>query len=410
MTTLYISNLGILEPLGQTQIIPYLKGLAEKGIKIYLLSFEKRFNLSDSRSVSLQEREMNKCGIHWRRLRYHHRWGNLLDLFLGLLVAGHMVSKRKIDVIHARASIPAMIGFLLSGLLQVKFIYDRRGTMVGDFIDDVDKSSLLRFKFFSNVLERLEEKIMRCADSTVVLSGVISEILRKRFASDGGINTVVIPCCVDLNKFNIDLPKDKELLKKYNLEDKFIFIYSGSLGTCYKFKEMLDFFKSAKDEIDNAHFLILTQSDVRIAEKFITESNADLNDLTIVNAQPRDVPRYIRLSNVALIFIKQTFSKLASCPTKVAECLACGVPIIVNSGMGDIDSMVKKDKIGVVVEEFLGSEYKVRIKEYLDTIRPDESVTRRCFQAAKDNFSLRMGIERYDGVYRHIMGQGRVDR
>ncbi len=336
-------------------------------------------------------------------LEYHRRWANLIDLFVGFFVASYLIIKNRVKVIHARASIPAIIGLLTSKLLSVKFVYDRRGTMVGDFVDSVDKANVFKYRIFTKLLDKLEQKILRSADSVIVLSEIMADILRKRrLNKNGKENIKVIPCCVDLDRFNVNLDRDKGLLKKYGLEDKFIFLYLGSLGTCYKFNEMLKFFRLAKKEINNAHFLILTQTDRRIAEELIAKSNFDFRDFTILSVEPEDVSKYIILSNVALIFIKQTFSKLACCPTKVAECLACGIPLIISSEMGDVRTIVNQNKIGVVVENFSDAEYKVKIQEYLK-IKQDETLAQRCFQIAKERFSLNMGIERYREVYNHIM-------
>lgn len=229
----------------------------------------------------------------------------------------------------------------------------------------------------------------------------MADILRRtEFKNNEKKRITIVPCCADLEKFNIGLNIDKTLLRKYNLENKFIFIYLGSLGTCYKFDEMLNFFRVANQYIENAHFLILTQIDRQIAEYSIRKSNLNFRNFTILSVEPKDVPKYIRLSDVALIFIKQTFSKLASSPTKVVECLACGIPVIVNYKMGDI---VDKNKIGIVIEKYLESEYKIKIQKYLDLIQDNNSLKQKCFQVAKDNFSLKIGIEKYLKVYNQIM-------
>ena len=43
---LYLSYDGISDPLGQSQVLPYLKGLARLGHKIHLISFEKNFQIN----------------------------------------------------------------------------------------------------------------------------------------------------------------------------------------------------------------------------------------------------------------------------------------------------------------------------------------------------------------------------
>ena len=39
---LFISYNGMLDPLGQSQVIPYLRELARAGVRFTLLSFERR--------------------------------------------------------------------------------------------------------------------------------------------------------------------------------------------------------------------------------------------------------------------------------------------------------------------------------------------------------------------------------
>ncbi len=41
MNILYLSYDGMTDPLGQSQVLPYLKGLSKEGYHIHLLSYEK---------------------------------------------------------------------------------------------------------------------------------------------------------------------------------------------------------------------------------------------------------------------------------------------------------------------------------------------------------------------------------
>src|SRR3954464_14080128 len=63
----YVSYDGVEEPLGRSQVLGYLKGLAST-YDITLISFEKS---AESRR-SLRD-ELAESAIEWRRLRYHHR-------------------------------------------------------------------------------------------------------------------------------------------------------------------------------------------------------------------------------------------------------------------------------------------------------------------------------------------------
>ena len=70
-TVLYISYDGMTDPLGQSQVIPYLTGLAKRGHHITILSCEKRhpFALLHERC----ERRFADCGIEWHHVPYSKR-------------------------------------------------------------------------------------------------------------------------------------------------------------------------------------------------------------------------------------------------------------------------------------------------------------------------------------------------
>ena len=50
---------------------------------------------------------------------------------------------------------------------------------------------------------------------------------------------------------------------------------------------------------------------------------------------PAGMPAALVAGDVGLSFIQPCFSKTGSSPTKVAEYLACGLPVVVNAGIGD---------------------------------------------------------------------------
>jgi hypothetical protein len=72
---LFISYNGMLDPLGQTQVLPYLRELAKKGVQFTLLSFEKPHAFEPAgvaKSEALRD-ELQTQGIDWHWLRYHRR-------------------------------------------------------------------------------------------------------------------------------------------------------------------------------------------------------------------------------------------------------------------------------------------------------------------------------------------------
>ncbi len=72
---LYISYNGMLDPLGQSQVIPYLKELSRAGVRFTLLSFEgpKGYTSEGRERCERLRTELASSEIDWHFLRHHKR-------------------------------------------------------------------------------------------------------------------------------------------------------------------------------------------------------------------------------------------------------------------------------------------------------------------------------------------------
>src|SRR3989338_4928570 len=265
MKTLFISYNSALEPLIQSQGIPYLKGLSGNGIECTLLSFEKpRMQGKDwKKKKNRLKMELKNSGIDWHILKYHKKPtvpATAFDICQGIIRGLSIILKKKIDIIHARAAVPAVIAYILAKITKKKLICDIMGLMAEEYVDGgMWKENSLLYR----ITRSCERRIYSSANGLVVLSENIKDffitssyLLTQRAIKQKNIS--VIPCCVDTAKFNKEGNPDRKLSEQLNLDNKFVFLYSGSLGTWYLFNEMIDFFMTAKKAIHNTHFLIFT--------------------------------------------------------------------------------------------------------------------------------------------------------
>jgi hypothetical protein len=63
---LYISYTGVLEPLGQSQVLQYVIGLAREH-SMTLLTFERPGALKDTVAVQAIEKQCRDAGVKWQR-------------------------------------------------------------------------------------------------------------------------------------------------------------------------------------------------------------------------------------------------------------------------------------------------------------------------------------------------------
>jgi glycosyltransferase involved in cell wall biosynthesis len=162
--------------------------------------------------------------------------------------------------------------------------------------------------------------------------------------------------------------------------------------------EMLAFFKLLTQNSE-AVFLIITKDDKKLIYEAAHKHNVNLNQLLIISSTRAEMPYYIALSTASLFFIKPTFSKSASSPTKMGELLSMGIPIVTNAGVGDVDSIIKETNCGIIISEFNNENYNNAIADLLKNCNLYKDNT---IQTANTYFSLKEGVEKYATIYNSL--------
>lgn len=108
---LYISYDGLTDPLGQSQIIPYLQGLSKKGCHITVLSNEKLDNYRVNRSVVMTK--LQAANIEWKFTFYSNKPPVVSTAFVVRRMrklAYHLAKENTFDILHCRSILSTMIG------------------------------------------------------------------------------------------------------------------------------------------------------------------------------------------------------------------------------------------------------------------------------------------------------------
>lgn len=406
---LFISYNGMLDPLGQSQVIPYLRELADEcGVRFTLLSFERdaAFTPEGEARCSTLSGELDAHGIEWHRLRYHSRPSlpaTAYDIRAGTRYARRLVRENNIEMVHARSHVPAAMALALKRRLGVKMIFDLRGLLAEEYADAGHwRAGGFKYK----LTKRMERRFFAAADGVVTLTEAIWAIIKDW---DGlrarAVAHETIPCCADLARFCFDESARVRVRRELGLENSFVVVYSGSLGGWYMNDEMADFFAAAAAERPDAHFLWLTPSKHEEVRSLMRARGIAEEKFTTHAAPPEDVAAYLSASDAAVAFIKPCFSKLASSPTKTAEYLACGLPVVLNAGVGDSDVLVTRERVGALVREFSADEYR-RAARVVDRMLRDRAATRsHAREVASRLFDVhRTGLERYARLYGEVLG------
>ena len=409
---LFISYNGMLDPLGQSQVIPYLRELAKRGVRFTLLSFErpKAFTSEGIAQCERLRETLKSQGIEWHWLRYHQRPSipaTIYDVMAGYRKAGALVRRNRIEMVHARGHIPATIALALKRRFGIRMIFDLRGLMAEEYVDAEHwREGGLPYR----LTKATERRILAATDGIVTLTERIWPIIREWQGLRGrAVHHEVIPCCVDLSLFKFSDEQRAQRRSELGLGDRLTMVYSGSLDGWYLTEQMADFFGAFLKRDREAHLLWLTTGSHERVRELMRARNVGPENFSVRAVASGEVPSYLAAADVGLAFIKRCVSKIASSPTKNGEYLACGLPLVINAGVGDSDLLINEWKAGVLIDDFSEEDY-LKAGQAIESMVREPGVRESARSVAEQVFDLEtVAAERYASLYERVLEQDLQD-
>ena len=123
--------------------------------------------------------------------------------------------------------------------------------------------------------------------------------------------------------------------------------------------------------------------------------------IRFVNAPRDEIPNYLALTNLSVLFYRPDLSRAGCSPTKLAELLACNIPVVANTQVGDLDQILSIERnSSVVVEDFRPETLRAALQRIL-SVTP---LRRAHIREASTDYSLEAGAQRYASVYQKLIG------
>lgn len=401
---LYISYDGMTDPLGQSQVLPYLAKLSEHGYQFTLLSFEKGARYQKDGKII---RDLcTAAGINWQPLFFTKNppiLSKIYDRWQMKRKVKQLHRNHRFDMIHCRSYIAAEMGLWLKKATGVKFLFDMRGFWADEKVDggQWNQQSLFFRKVYQHYKQKEKEFLLQ-ADAIISLTQVAKDELLRQDAYKQ-LRIDVIPCCADLEHFNynnIGTEEKAKLRQQLKIgENKKVITYLGSVGGWYMTKEMFGFVSCLLRRYPEFVMIVLTRDEPAWVKAEAMQQGIP-EDKLIVTTAPRDkMPLYISLSDCSIFFIRPTYSKKASSPTKHAELMGMGIPVICND-IGDTGHIIEQTKTGVMISEFTETEYEKQVQKMDQVLAiPKEYIRQTAFQY----FDLKAGVASYLQVYKRIL-------
>jgi len=401
ITSIYLTYDGLTDPLGQSQILPYLIGLSKEGIRFYVVSFEKK-----ERYQKLKQSIQMICNtnnISWIPLTYTKKppvLSTLWDILRLNSTVGRLLKQEYIYILHCRSYITSLIGLRYKKKKGIRFIFDMRGFWADERIDGhIWKKKNPIFAFIYNYFKRKEKEYLKQSDAIVSLTEAAKKEITTQICPSLSQDKIsVIPCSVDYSKFQ-KISEEEVIKIKRELtisSDSIVLGYLGSLGTWYMLDEMLHFFSLFRQKYPNSVFLFITNDDITSVISKSKTYGIPVDAIKKVSAPYQEVYRYLSVCNLSVFFIKPTYSKMASSATKFAEIMALEIPLVCNA-IGDLKEHIQWTDNTYCIERFDEDSYKnaiAKIDVYQKSVAKEDLLNR---------YDLKTAVQEYKKIYHQLV-------
>lgn len=356
----YLSMDGVGAGVGASQVLPYVVGLARRGVEVHLCTFELHDPTPELR------RRLAAEGVTWTPLAFGRAGapGGVARVLKGARWA------RGRKLVHARSDLAAAAA--IAGGAD-HFVWDVRSLWADQRIA---LGMLREGSTQERVLRRIEHAAARRAARVVTLTDAVVDVLEDRHGIALRERTVVIPTCVDLDLFAMaPMPTGQVRLG-----------LSGTMNAYYDVPAMLTLSR-----------MLSTQAGATLVA-MVPPGSPWESQLAVagerLHLRYEDMPGAVVGCHVGLSVCRLDagVSLAAAMPTKIAEFLASGRPVVVNRGLGDMDDIIQRFNCGVSLPSVDKTSLAHAVQQIMDLLA-DPETPQRCRQAAMHHFSLDTALD-----------------
>ena len=178
--------------------------------------------------------------------------------------------------------------------------------------------------------EKQDRQACKISECIICQSDEMKQHLISKYNADGN-KIAVFKCGVNTKHFNIKSKEEKVALRRgLGIAEKdVVFVYAGGITKWQKIEESLKLFKEYNAHNPNSKFLILTRDNDKLNIILNDEEWSTIRKSVIATSAPYEkVSNYLNVADIAFLIRDNVVLNAVASPTKLAEYLACGLPVI----------------------------------------------------------------------------------
>jgi hypothetical protein len=278
-------------------------------------------------------------------------------------------------VVICRNSFAAKIALNVKrlGLIR-KVVLDGRSSLASE----IEEYDVFPVDYLRDNIQKIERYAVNHADFRMAISEKLINYWRDSYGYSLNAH-VVIPCTLDNKYFNdqfeINEKRISALKKQLNIcEEDIVLAYSGSTAPWQSFQLLKNFLEPLLDNNKSIKVLFLS----RETKDIISLKNKYGNRIINIWVNHSEVLNYLSCSDYGLLLRELSTTNSVASPTKFAEYLFAGLPVLISENLGDFTGVVKNSKVGMV--------YVQNTNELLNILKPSKETKNMCRDLARTNF------------------------
>ena len=266
-----------------------------------------------------------------------------------------------------------VIGWILSRFKRAKFVIEVRDLQP----ESSEDFGNLNQSIFTRLVKWVVHSLYKKADKIVAVTDGIG-----RFMADIGIPAEKVDVVKSGVSNEFIASNTNGIRKKFGWEEKFLVLYSGTLGWVRPLETVIEAARNLADQ-PKVHFVFIGEGQKRKALENMVRDYG-LKNVSFVGGQPLEtIPYFLKSSDVLVDCLKEVSVARLAFPSKMFEYMASGRPIVFGSHYGEaieelkiaggaltyssdsseqLSDLIMKLKNGSIDGDKLGRDYHEHIK------------------------------------------------